>query len=170
MLVVSNTTPLIALAKIGQLEILYCLFKKVVIPDKVYQEITTNNLSGALEVKNAKWISVEKITDELKVELLSVYLDQGESEALILALEKRANLFLVDEKKARNIAKMLGLKVKGTLGILAQAYKQNLISDFKRELDKLRSLGVWINDDLYKKVLDIVGYCGGKNKNKLIVC
>ena len=83
MIVVCNSTPLIALSRIGNLELLREYFSEVYIPCEVYDEVVTRGegLSGAKEVKYADWIKVEVVTNEIAVDSLCTTLDVGESEA-----------------------------------------------------------------------------------------
>ncbi len=87
--VVSNSSPLIHLTKIGKLNLLKKFFKMVLIPEAVYIEciVEGKNREDANLIKNADWIKVEKIKDDNLVRLLYSELDRGESEAIVLALE-----------------------------------------------------------------------------------
>jgi predicted nucleic acid-binding protein len=87
MVAVSNSTPLIALSKIGKLNLLREYFEKISIPKAVYDEVVVKGgvLYGAEEVAEADWIMVEDVGNSLAVESLSIYLDAGESEAIVLA-------------------------------------------------------------------------------------
>lgn len=156
MIVVSDTTPFIALAKIERLSVLPALFKIVRIPDAVYREIVDGNLTGADEMRAAPWLRVEPLQDPIKATVLSMTLDYGEACAIALALELGADLFLADDRRARRSAAMLGLRVKGTIGLLIAAYRIGLITDLCFELDRLKQVGIWIDESLYKRVLTVV--------------
>ena len=80
-------------------------------------------------------------------------LDIGESEAIVLAIEQRADFLLIDERRGRRIAAGFGLRVLGLLGLLAAAKRLGVVSDCKSVLDQLISSGFWIGEDLYKKFL-----------------
>ncbi|MDI3475842.1 MAG: uncharacterized protein PWQ79_1175 [Thermococcaceae archaeon] len=112
----SDSTPLIHLAKIERLELLRELFGEIVIPEAVYKEcvIEGGESEDALAIKNAGWIKVEKISDERLKRTLMLELDEGESEAIVLALERNAELVLIDDYDGREVARALGLKVAGT--------------------------------------------------------
>lgn len=94
MIVVSDATPLIALAKIRQIALLHTLFGKVYVPQAVYDEVVTRapRHPGADEVRQATWIEVRAPQDRSKVNYLQVDLDLGEAEALVLADELAADL------------------------------------------------------------------------------
>ena len=92
--VVSNTGPILALAHIGQLELLRKLFNNITLPPAVRAEIIDETSSAA--VAGASWISVQPVHDVLAVQLLREQLDAGESEAVVLAKELSADLVLLD--------------------------------------------------------------------------
>ncbi|WP_297063304.1 DUF3368 domain-containing protein [Thermococcus sp.] len=156
---VSNSTPLIHLAKIGRLELLREFFGEVLIPEAVYREcvLEGSDSEDAQAIKNAEWIKVEKITDERLRRSLMIELDEGESEAIVLALEKNAELVLMDDYDGREVARALGLRVAGTIGILLKAKFTGKIVSLRDELEKLKAMGFWLSDGLYEKVLKEAG-------------
>src|SRR5699024_954152 len=83
-------------------------------------------------------------------------LDLGESEAITLADTMNADLIIIDERKSRSIAKDVGLRVTGTLGILVEAKRQGFIKELKPLLDKLMENGIRISRKLYLDILDLV--------------
>jgi len=85
--------------------------------------------------------------------ILQLLLDEGEAEAIVLALEANANLVLLDDREARLQAKRLGLRVTGTLGILLRAKKLRLIENSREELNKLKETGFHISVSLEEEVL-----------------
>lgn len=108
MSVVSDATPLISLAAIGALDLLAQLFGNIVIPAAVYHEVVVAGAgkAGAHAVANAAWIRTRAVKNKRAVRALmnSAGLDQGESEALVLAQELNATLLLLDDLAARQIA------------------------------------------------------------------
>lgn len=159
MLVVSNTSPLINLAMIGELDLLRKLYDVIYIPQAVFDEIVIKGEGqiGAKEIKNSEWIKVLPVQNRLLVKSLFLQLDIGESEAIVLAIERGANLVLLDEKRGRNIASEFNLRPFGLLGVLVQAKKSGLILEIKPLIDKLRHVaGFWIDNKLYRAVLNSV--------------
>jgi predicted nucleic acid-binding protein len=157
-IVVSNSTPLIALAWLNQLDLLPTLFGAVHIPQAVYDEIQHNPAAvGAAQLKSPSWLKISLVQDTLAVSLLLDQLDSGESEAIVLARELQASLLLMDERRGRRRALQIGLNVAGTLGILIRARRQNLISSLRPLLDQLRQLPFHMSEELYQDVLQQAG-------------
>lgn len=130
--IVSNTGPIIALAQIGQLDILGKIFGQVLIPYAVKTEVQDEKSLVALSQSN--WIVISEVKDTLAVRLLREELDAGESEAIILAKENNATLICLDERAATRKARNIGLQSIGTLGILLIAKENKFIkSRFSHE-------------------------------------
>ena len=105
----------------------------------------------------ARFIHVEKAGDIRLVAFLKEFVDEGEAEAIVLALELNAELLLVDERDARSLAKKLGLQVMGTLGVLALAKYRGLVREVKPIIDKLVGSGFWISSRILKEFLRELG-------------
>ena len=111
MIVVANSSVLIALGSLGRLDLLERRFPEgIVVPAAVWHEVVETGVgrAGAAAVASAKWITVEAVRDESRVREFFRDLDFGESEALALAMEKSAAIVLLDEKDARQMATQLG--------------------------------------------------------------
>lgn len=160
MIVVSNTSPIINLACIGQLDILRQLYGSIAIPESVYREIavTGSGAAGSREVQTLGWIETKKTMNCLQVAALQIELDKGEAEAIVLALELNAELLLLDERRGRTVASRLGLKSVGILGCLIAAKHMGLIPSIKPILDNLIvNAGFWVTENLYMRVLQTAG-------------
>lgn len=156
MIVVSDTSPLLNLAVIGQLELLHLLYGDI--PQAVYDELvdTGANMPGSNTIQSTSWITVKHVENRLLVASLKLQLDEGEAEALATELE--ADLLLVDERKARTVADHLGLKFTGLLGVLVEAKYKEHIANIKPLLNLLISqAGFWIAPTLYEYILETVG-------------
>ncbi|MDQ1326777.1 MAG: hypothetical protein QG641_57, partial [Candidatus Poribacteria bacterium] len=156
MIVVSNSSTLMALARIGLFNLLKDIFNIVFIPNAVYDEVVKNGdeLPGAKEVLESDWIKVCSVKENESVSSMRNFLDPGESEAIALALETNADWIIIDEKLAREYSRNpVKLNVIGTLGILLIAKERGLISDISSQLDKLSASGFRISRHVYREVL-----------------
>ena len=97
------------------------------------------------------------IKDEILKKSLMFQLDEGESETIVLALEKKVELVLIDDYDGKELARAMGLNVTGTIGILLRAKFKGKIGSLKEELDKLKATGFWLSEELYKRILEEVG-------------
>lgn len=157
--VVCNSSPLIHLARIGKLELLRDLFEDVLVPEAVFKEcvIDGRDRDEAGKIKTASWIRIIRIKDiELK-KALNTSLDEGESEAIVLALQEKADIILLDDYEAREFARIYGLKITGTIGVLLKAKYMGRISSLSEILENLKETGFWLNEDLRIQILRDAG-------------
>jgi uncharacterized protein len=151
--VVSNTTPIISLLKLNQLDLLKQLYSQIYIPLAVYREIEAGKTKEFYkDLLKTDWIKIVEINDKLAVKYF-LDLDSGEAEAIVLATELNAELIILDEKLGRFHAKHANLKVTGTIGILLKAKKEGLIREIKPLLKELALKDVWIGEKLIKEIL-----------------
>ena len=155
--VVADASTLIGLSRIKQLNLLRELYGEVVIPQSVYDEVVIESKDGSEKVKTAKYLKVEKVTDSKVVELFLGYLGKGEAEVIILSKEKKADLILVDEKKARKAARRAGFKVVGVLGLLLAAKNKELIPAIKPFVEDLSNQGFRLSKNVSERALKEVG-------------
>jgi uncharacterized protein len=144
--VVSDSTCLIGLERVGELEILPALFDSVIIPPEVEREFD----------RSFEWLKVENLTSNLLAAALQMVVDAGEAEAIALASEKNC-LLISDDKQARAAAKRLGVNVIGTVGVLIRAKQNGIISEIKTILDNLESNDFFISRALREEALKIAG-------------
>lgn len=159
MIIVSDAAPLLNLAAIGQLNLLQLLYKEIIVPQAVYDELVVMGVGmpGAATIKATPWILVKQVKNQMLVASLRSQLDDGEAEALTLATELEADLLLLDERKARTVANQLGLRFTGLLGVLVEARHKEHIPSVKLLLDALiAEAGFWIAPTLYKHILEAV--------------
>jgi predicted nucleic acid-binding protein len=158
--VVSNASPLINLARIGKLDLLRQLYGEIVIPQAVWNEVVMEGAGqpGAEEVSTAGWIKQQTVANSHLVHALRQELDAGESEAIVLALETKAKLLLMDERLGRETAQHLGVRCIGLVGILVQAKRIGFVSAIRPYLDALRNTaGFRVGNPLYTRVLHDAG-------------
>lgn len=79
------------------------------------------------------------------------------AEAITLALERRADLVLLDERSGRRRAAALGLSYTGVVGVLLEARKRGLLKAVRPVLDELRALGFWLSEAVYERALEVAG-------------
>ena len=159
MIVVSNTTPILSLYKIGRLGLLERLFGRVFVPAAVYDEISIlgKGKPGYDVIEALDCIQVKQVQNTLAVGLLRSQLDYGEAEAIVLARELQADILMLDEKKARKVAQAGLQRVSGTIGVLQVAKDKGLIPTLKLELDALITHGIWVDNRLYRTILNANG-------------
>jgi predicted nucleic acid-binding protein len=160
LIVVSDTSPVLNLARIGRLQLLALLYHQVLIPSAVYDELTASksDLPPAIDLAAQPWLIVATANDQKRVQELREDLDRGEAEAIVLAIERRADLLLVDERRGRRAASAAGLTVTGLLGVVARAKQAGLIDLAKPVLDELIQIArFWIGPELYAEVLAELG-------------
>lgn len=163
MIVVSDTSAIINLAAVEQLDLLRQLYGKIAIPQAVYHEIAVVGAGqpGATEVQTLEWIETKQVANDALATALQMELDVGEAEAIALAVELKADLLLLDERRGRVVASRLGLKFIGLLGVLIEAKDREFIPAIKPILDDLiTKAGFWISDRLYARVLQTAGESG----------
>lgn len=157
--IVVNTTPLIALSHVGQLDILKRLYGEIFIPEAVYKELSVKTGSVCKKSVDASldWIQIEKIQNEMAKELYKTQLHEGEVEVMILAKEIGADVIIVDDANAKKHAKYLGLPVTGTLGVLIKAKKKGYIDELKPILQLMVKNGIYLSANLIEMCLKEVG-------------
>lgn len=160
--VVSDTSPISCLASLNRLDILKNQFGVVTIPFAVYHELSCHPKPEAWSgIQKSCEQGVLRIGSDLDWRLqafLRVALDPGEADAISLACQIQADLFLIDERSGRQQARQLGLKVTGTLGILMKARLDGELDSLAVALGVLRSeYGFSIAPDLVNQALSEVG-------------
>jgi predicted nucleic acid-binding protein len=156
--VISNSTPIIHLAKIGQLDLLHRFFGTIIVPQMVWKECTSPGEKRAeiADILAVDWIQVVRINDRI-VTLLRHELDHGEAEAIALALERKATLLLLDDSDAREKARLYHLPITGTVGLLLRAYREGMLDSLAETLDELESSGFRLHSMLKQNLLKEAG-------------
>ena len=157
--IICNSGPLIALGILARLDILKSLFDEVLVPEAVQKEIEQGGikLAGLADFRRADWIRIVPLKEERDI-LLASLLDIGEAAVISLAREQKVTLVLIDERKARKVARdIYGLQPIGTARILVEAKRKHLLPDIASQLQKLRRDGYWIHDSIVKAALREAG-------------
>ena len=161
MIIVSNTGPLIGLAKIQQLGLLARLAAEVYIPPQVRLELLARTGPEtaliATALKEAIQVKAPAILDAAAETMLR-RLDEGEKQAIALARSFPAPvLLLLDDRAGRTAAQKLGQPLTGLAGLLLLAKRQGLVTAVAPLLETLRSLGYWISDEVVAVVKNLAG-------------
>ena len=165
--VVSNSTPLIALASIGRFSALRELFTQIHIPQAVLSEVAGDKRrrAGSREVLAASWMNTVQVENIASVDFLRTLVDQGEAESVVLSRELNANLLLIDDKDGRKIAESAGITCVGTVGLLLRYYRLDADA-FTVALDELVSKGFRLAPKEYRKIIQLALQRSGKGAEK----
>jgi len=141
MVVVSNTSPLSNLAIVGRLDLLRDQFGAVLVPPAVRRELIQLRHGAATrlidEAFSDGWLQVTPLLQPVPGHL-GLGLHAGEAEALALAVERNADLALLDDGDARRRATEAGLRISGILGILLRAKRNGQVPSLREEIRRLR--------------------------------
>jgi predicted nucleic acid-binding protein len=151
MIIIADSSPLIALSTINSLNLLDKLFDKIYVPEAVFTEVIQDNKPYSGILLNYLYDKRKSVINKLAVELLLNDLGFGESESIILALETKSDYILIDDLKARKFANLNGLNVIGTMGILLLSKKMGYISAIKPLISQLVSNDIRISS----RIIDI---------------
>lgn len=156
MTVLVNTSPLVALDRIGQLEVLPKLFGRAIRPQSVADELNAGRSAygGSDALYHAEWLETRDDPPEM---VLRKELGAGETAVIALAVREKADLVILDDLAARNVAMELGMNVTGTLGVLLGAHKKGLLPDLQAALRELQASGFRISESVIASILKFTG-------------
>jgi predicted nucleic acid-binding protein len=157
-LVVCNTSPLLYLYQVGQLDLLRDLYGRIRIPPAVEEELRAGAERGieVPDVQVLEWLDTQPLRDST---LLAVVTDlgAGEAEAIALALSDPGSLLILDDKLARRIARLNGVTITGTLGVLVKAKKEGFLPKVFPVIELLRKTTMHLTQALIETVLEESG-------------
>ncbi len=146
--IVSDTGCFIVLSGIGELELLH----------KTYGQIlTTLEVAAEFGQPLPDWIEIKSPADKSRMQLLELQIDKGEASAIALAMETPKSILILDDYKARNIAKKLGLEITGTIGVIVKAKLKGIIPSIKPYLAKIRKTDFRLADDVEQQAFKEAG-------------
>lgn len=156
--VVVNTTPLIALAAAGCFAALPLLYQRVIVPLEVAGEIRAGGRHGigVTELNNSPWLDIQTGNAAIPAYLANA-LDRGEAAVITTALEGNIRLVCIDETVGRRMARLAGLDLTGSLGILIKAKQRGfpvVIADAAR---RMREQGIWLSAQVVAGALAAAG-------------
>jgi predicted nucleic acid-binding protein len=152
-MVVSDTSPLNYLILIGQINILPTLYGRVIIPQSVYEELGAPETPEAVREWRANlpgWIEVS--SEQPTSDIGSSHLHAGERDAISLALRIQADTLIIDERRGREEAEKLGIRVIGTLGVIVAAHETGLLA-LAETIDRLRQTTFHVSPKLLAAIL-----------------
>lgn len=154
-MIVSDTGPIIAFARLGRLPLLRQVFDVLIIPDAVFDELVQSGPEqpGAPEALQGEWIQRRSVTDQEAVRQLPARLHAGEREAIVLAHEHGMQI-LIDEQRGRSSARARGLEIVGSLRVLAEAKALGIISAVRPMVEELRAIRYWIDSSIIRDFLE----------------
>jgi predicted nucleic acid-binding protein len=145
---VFDASPLIVFHQVGHFDLLRGLFRQIVVPTAVAQEVAPS--LGQLP----SWVQERAV---LSVPALPGKLDDGEREAIALTVQLSADFIALDDLPARRAAAGLGLTVIGSLGLLVRAKDHGLIREVRPTMDEMISTGLYASERLYHEILEAAG-------------
>ena len=154
MILIADSSALIALSVVDKLEILERLFGEVYVPRAVYNEVSQENKTESHRLSLYCRDRVLDISSDIN---FNISLGLGESEAMVLYKEKNADYLLCDDKKAKKFARNFNIKVIGSLGVLLKAKEAKLITEIAPLIETLRTSQIFIDDKTYEIVLSMAG-------------
>jgi len=155
-IVVANSTPIILLEKAGELGLLERLYSRVLIPKAVFAEVITDGelkRGGHDFISGNQWVEIAQVKNAEAKLLFSTNLHEGEVETILLAIERSADLCILDDLMSRKYAQNAGLVITGTLGVIIAAKNKGCIAAVKPVLERLIDAGMYIGNELYSTVL-----------------
>lgn len=146
--IISDTSCLILLDKIGELQVLNKLFGNIIITAEIAKEF---------DLPLPDWFEVRSPENKTYQKILEASLDKGEASAIAFAIEQVDCLLIMDDLKGRKYAEQLGLKITGTLGVLVDAKVSGIIKSVKPVLEKIRTTNFRLTEELEKRTLQSAG-------------
>jgi predicted nucleic acid-binding protein len=155
---IANASPLILLGKAGLLDLLPRLVKEILVPQAVMREILMR--ADETEIIDALAPGGSfRVEQDIEVPLAIQGWDLGAGETQVIAagVSKRDSRVILDDREARRCARVMGLRIIGTVGLVARAKRLGLLDEARSHIERLRATGLYLTDDLVEQVLMAVG-------------
>ncbi len=146
--IISDTSCLILLDKIGELSILNKLFGNIT---------TTSEVAEEFGQPLPPWFEIKEPSDKNYQAIIEASVDKGEASAIALAIELDDCLLIIDDLKGRKFAHQLGLTIIGTIGVILDAKLAGIIPSVKPILSKIKSTNFRITEQLELLILKRAG-------------
>jgi predicted nucleic acid-binding protein len=154
--VIVNTSPLLYLNMIGSCDLLHKIYEEVLTPPAVVDELRQGAEKGinVPDPTSSPWIHIQSVSLPMSLPE-SIDLGQGETEVILLGMEYKDSLLILDDQLARRIAGLCNLTFTGTLGVLLKAKQLGHVTSIHGLIQRLRSKGMWLDDSLVRAVLSM---------------
>ncbi len=143
--IISDTSCLILLDKIGELKLLNKLFGQIIV---------TQEIANEFKKELPDWFTIEEPANKTYQKILEASLDKGEASAIAFAIEQVDCLLIIDDYKGRNYAEQLGIKITGTLGVIIDAKLSGHIESVRPMLDKIKKTDFRLTEELEKRTIE----------------
>ena len=161
MKIVSDTGPIIGLAKIGKLTLLEKCADEILIPPMVYKELFGKIGPESEEIDKAlnsfiKTVSLPQTEGQIRNAISG--LDEGEKQAITLAYARIDNVvLLIDDRAGREVAEKLGIPITGLIGLILRLKEKGFVQNIGAIVEELRRKGYWLSDDVVEMVKRLSG-------------
>ena len=157
-MIVSDTGPIIAFARLGRLSLLRQVFDVLIIPTAVFDELVRSGSDqpGAPEAIQGEWIQRRAVAGQEAAAQLPPRLHAGEREAIVLAQELGIQV-LVDEQRGRAAARAMGMEPVGSLRVLAEEKALGIILAVRPIIEELQAIRYWIDQSIIRDFLEEIG-------------
>lgn len=151
-----NTSPLLYLHQVGQLEILPKLYDLVITPKAVEEELGVGRERGVdvPDLNSLTWLDIRTVNSASAIPNI-IDLGRGEAEVIALGLESSGSLLILDDQLGRRIAKLYQLKYTGTLGVLIKAKQEGYLAAVAPVIKKLQGQGMWLTESVIYTALQL---------------
>jgi predicted nucleic acid-binding protein len=149
--VLCDASPLIYLHRIGQLDVLRRLYGEIIVPAAVAEELRVGRQLSfdCPQLAALPWVHIEPLPGNASP-MVVPDLGPGEAELIALARLHPGCVVVIDETLGRHIAKLNGLAVTGTVGVLLRAKQRGHIASLTGSLNRLLAEGFWLDDDTFR--------------------
>ena len=155
MIVIADSSALVALSICQALPLLEILFKKIYVPETVYKEISIEGKSEAEALTDYLSSRIKLVqTDKIQV-MNTANLGSGEQEAIALYMELSADLLIIDDARTKKVAYANGLEVMGSVGVLLLAKQRGLINKIRPMLSLLAVSDIHLGSRIIEKALQL---------------